>query len=167
MAEIGGQDTALVDSIVPAFPKAKKETSLEEVLSYTPDASRGKRALSQCFMCHKFGDQGISFGPDLTAFAQGNPSETLIQAIINPSADISHGFEGVEVKTKNKKTIQGFVISEGNPLVLRVFGGADVAIDQDNIASREDLHYSFMPSAASLDISAENVANMVAYLKSL
>jgi len=167
MAEIGGQDTALVDSIVPAFPKAKKETSLEEVLSYTPDASRGKRALSQCFMCHKFGDQGISFGPDLTAFAQGNPSETLIQAIINPSADISHGFEGVEVKTKNKKTIQGFVISEGNPLVLRVFGGADVAIDQDNIASREDLHYSFMPSAASLDISAENDANMVAYLKSL
>ncbi len=167
MAEIGGQSAALIDSIVPAFPKAKSETTLEEVLSYTPDASRGKRALSQCFMCHTFGDQGINFGPDLTAYAQGNPSETLIQAIINPSADISHGFEGVEVKTKDNKTIQGFVISEGNPLVLRVFGGADVAIDQDKIVSREDLHYSFMPSAASLDISAENVANMVAYLKSL
>lgn len=167
MEEIGGQHAAIIDSIVPAFPKAPTETTLEEVLSYTPDASRGKRALSQCFMCHKFGDQGINFGPDLTAFAQGNPSETLIQAIIDPSADISHGFEGVQVKTKDNKTIQGFVISEGNPLVLRVFGGADVAIDQDKIASREDLHYSFMPSAASLDISAENVANMVAYLKSL
>ena len=71
------------------------------------------------------------------------------------------------MKTKDKKTIQGFVISEGNPLVLRVFGGADVAIDQDKIASRENLHYSFMPSAASFDISAENVSNMVAYLKSL
>lgn len=167
LAEIGGKSATLTDSIVPKFPKAKKEVTLEEVLSYTPDASRGKRALSQCFMCHVFGNQGINFGPDLTAYAKGNPSETLIQAIIDPSADISHGFEGVEVKTKDNKTIQGFVISEGNPLVLRVFGGADVAIDKDKIASRKELHYSFMPSAASLDISAENVANMVAYLKSL
>ncbi len=167
MAEIGGQSATLVDSIVPTFPKAKKELTLEEVQSYTdPDISRGKRALSQCYMCHVFGKEGIDFGPDLSAFAKGNPAETVIQAIIDPSADISHGFEGVEVKTTDNKTIQGFVISEGNPLILRVFGGADIVIDQDKIASRKDLHYSFMPSAASLDISPEHVAAMVAYLKS-
>ncbi len=167
MEEIGGSSATLVDSIVPVFPKAKKERTIEDVLSYTPDVSRGKRALSQCYMCHVFGKEGINFGPDLSAYAKGNPSETLIKAIVDPSADISHGFEGVEIKTTDRKTIQGFVISEGNPLVLRVFGGADVAIDQDKIASRKDLHYSFMPSAASLDLSPENVANMVAYLKSL
>ena len=167
MTEIGGSNVALIDSIVPAFPKAKKEVTVEEVLSYTPDVGRGKRALSQCFMCHVFGEQGIDFGPDLTAFAKGNPSDVLIKDIIDPSADISHGFEGIEVKTKDSKTIQGFVISEGNPLVVKTFGGADIAIDQDKIASRKDLHYSFMPSAASLDISPENVAHVVAYLKSL
>tara|TARA_Y100000814_G_C12010753_1_gene291980 strand:- start:115 stop:483 length:369 start_codon:yes stop_codon:yes gene_type:complete len=118
-------------------------------------------------MCHKLDNQGIEFGPDLTAYAKGNPTEILIKAIIDPSADISHGFESVRVITKDNKTIEGFVISEGNPLVLRVFGGADMAIDQDQIAKLEDLHRSFMPSAASLDISAEHVMNLVAYLKSL
>ncbi|OUW16166.1 MAG: hypothetical protein CBD18_07420 [Opitutales bacterium TMED158] len=164
---IGSVKATLTDSIVPAFPKAKKEVTVEEVMAYTPDLGRGKRALSQCYMCHTFGNQGIDFGPDLTAFAKGNPSDVLINAIIDPSADISHGFEGIEINTKDKKTIQGFLVSDGNTVVIRIFGGADVAIDADNIASRKDLRYSFMPSAASLDISAENVAHMVAYLKSL
>ena len=167
LADLGGSSAKLVDSIVPAFPKAKNEVTVEQVLSYTPDTGRGKRALAQCFMCHKFDNQGIDFGPDLSAFAKANPNDMLIKAIIDPSADISHGFEGVRVKTKDNKTIEGFVISEGNPLVLRIFGGADTAIDTDNIASREKLDHSFMPSAASLDISAENVAHLVAYLKSL
>ena len=167
MTEIGGSSAGIIDSIVPAFPKAKEEVTIEEVLSYTPDVDRGKRTLAQCFMCHVFGKDGIDFGPDLTAFAKGNPSDVLIKAIIDPSADISHGFEGVEVKTKDNKTVQGFVISEGNPLVLRTFGGGDVAIDKDKIANRKNLEHSFMPSAASLDVSAENVAHVVAYLKSL
>jgi putative heme-binding domain-containing protein len=167
LADLGGSSAKLVDSIVPAFPKAKKEVTVEEVLSYTPDIGRGKRALAQCFMCHKFDKQGIDFGPDLTAFAKANPNDMLIKAIIDPSADISHGFEGVRVKTTDSKTVEGFVLSEGNPLVLRIFGGADTAIDTDKIASREKLDYSFMPSAASLDISAENVGHLVAYLKSL
>lgn len=167
MADLGGSSAVLIDSIVPAFPKAKKEVTVKEVLSYTPDVGRGKRALSQCYMCHTFGNQGIDFGPDLTAFAKANPSDVLIKAIIDPSADISHGFEGVEVKTKDGKTVQGFVISDGNTVVLRVFGGADVAIDKDKIASRKELHSSFMPSAASLDLSPENVAHLVAYLKTL
>ena len=166
MEEFGGRSVGLVDAIVPSFPEAKQEHTLEEVLSYEPDVGRGKRVLSQCYMCHKLDNQGIEFGPDLTAYAKGNPTEILIKAIIDPSADISHGFESVRVTTKDNKTIEGFVISEGNPLVLRVFGGADMAIDQDQIAKREDLHQSFMPSAASLDISAEHVMNLVAYLKS-
>ncbi len=167
MEEFGGRSVGLVDAIVPSFPEAKQELTLEEVLSYEPDVGRGKRVLSQCYMCHKLDNQGIEFGPDLTAYAKGNPTEILIKAIIDPSADISHGFESVRVITKDNKTIEGFVISEGNPLVLRVFGGADMAIDQDQIAKLEDLHRSFMPSAASLDISAEHVMNLVAYLKSL
>lgn len=167
MEEFGGRSVGLVDAIVPSFPEAKKEHTVEEVLSFNADVSRGKRVLSQCYMCHKIGDQGIEFGPDLTAYAKGNPTDILIKAIIDPSADISHGFESVRITTKNNKTIEGFVISEGDPLVLRVFGGADMAIDQEQIAKREDLHHSFMPSAASLDISAEHVMNLVAYLKSL
>ena len=167
MEEFGGRTVGLVDAIVPSFPKASREHTVEDVLSYEPDVGRGKRALSQCYMCHKIGNQGIEFGPDLTAYAKGNPSEILIKAIIDPSADISHGFESVRVTTKNNKTIEGFVISEGDPLVLRVFGGADIAIDQEQIAKRENLHESFMPSAASLDISPEHVSHLVAYLKSL
>ncbi len=167
MSKLGLESVKLVDSVVPVFPKAEHEVTVEETLSFTPDARRGSRALAQCYMCHKFGAQGIEFGPDLTAFAKANPADVVIKAIVDPSSEISHGFEGVRIKTKGRKTIEGFIVSAGDPLVVKGFGGADIAIDQDQIVSNEHLEYSFMPSAASLDLSAESVANMVAYLKSL
>tara|TARA_B100000900_G_scaffold415229_1_gene444344 strand:- start:2216 stop:2353 length:138 start_codon:yes stop_codon:yes gene_type:complete len=40
-------------------------------------------------------------------------------------------------------------------------------MDQYKIASSEKLQVSLMPSPASLDISTENVSNMVAFLKNL
>ena len=40
-----------------------------------------------------------------------------------PSEEIAHGYESVELKTKDGVTIQGVLIKEGDPLMMRSMGG--------------------------------------------
>ena len=69
-------------------------------------------AITVCYTCHKIGKAGIDFGPELTSFGPQQPTEVIANAIANPSAEISHGFEGSEVKTKQDGlTITGMKLS--------------------------------------------------------
>ncbi|MCM8525756.1 MAG: c-type cytochrome, partial [Lentisphaeraceae bacterium] len=159
--------TELVDMIVP--DKLATETKLpsaKEIASLTGDAVKGKTAAAKCVMCHTIRGTGIDFGPDLSIFGKSNPKEVLIQAIVEPSADIAHGYKGTEIKTTNGKTIQGFVIADGDPVVIKAFGGAQVVIDKNKIASREDIKKSLMIPAAKLGMTAQEIADVVAYLQS-
>lgn len=165
--KLGAAKAEVYDALVPPFPKTEKEISLENVLSAKGDIRSGTRQAARCLMCHKIGDQGVDFGPDLTTFGRGNPREVLALAIINPSRDIAHGYDAVRIKTKNNKTVEGFIVSEGDSVQVNVFGGNQITIDASEIASRERLEESVMPSAASLELSFEQVADIVAYLQSI
>ena len=56
---------------------------------------------------------------------------------MDPSSDLAHGYEGTELLVKGDKRIQGFIQAEGDPLVIRVFGGEDLVIPVRDIKSRK------------------------------
>ena len=58
-----------------------------------------------CYTCHQIGSQGIDFGPDLTAFGLTQTRETIIRSLVDPSAEISHGYEGSHLETKDGQPI--------------------------------------------------------------
>jgi putative heme-binding domain-containing protein len=118
-------------------------------------------------MCHKIGDTGVDYGPDLTSFGKQQPSEVIINAILNPSADISHGYEGSEIKTTDGLTIVGMVLSEGDPVIVKCLGGQTQTIAKSRIASLKRLEKSLMYSPAQLGLNAQGIADMTAYLKGL
>ena len=57
------------------------------------------------------------------AGASGKSADVIATAIVRPSAEIAHGYEGAELKTKDGLTIQGVLIKEGDPLMMRSMGG--------------------------------------------
>jgi putative heme-binding domain-containing protein len=118
-------------------------------------------------MCHKIGDTGTDYGPDLTSFGKQQPSEVIINAILNPSVDISHGYEGSEIKTTDGLTIVGMVLSEGDPVIVKCLGGQTQTIAKSRIASLKRLEKSLMYSPAQLGLNAQGIADMTAYLKGL
>lgn len=166
-----GQDPAtakLVAVEMPAEPaSAPKLPSAAEILKLQGDANRGKAAIATCYMCHKIGDTGVDYGPDLTSFGKQQPAEVIVNAILNPSADISHGYEGSEIKTKDGITIVGMVLSEGDPVIVKCLGGQTQTIAKSRIASMKRMEKSLMYTPAQLGLNAQGIADMAAYLKGL
>ncbi|MEM7395315.1 MAG: c-type cytochrome, partial [Verrucomicrobiota bacterium] len=161
-------DVAYRDHMIPNMLGKKTELpAVSEVLKLKGDAAQGKSQFGRCIMCHKVKGVGVDFGPDLTDWGKGQPRDVIAKAILEPSADISHGFEAIEIKTGNGKTIQGFPVAEGDPVIVRAFGGETVAIDRKDIASRSKMKKSVMVSAADMGLSAQNVRDLVEYLKTV
>jgi putative heme-binding domain-containing protein len=156
----------LSESVVPA-PGENKLPPVAEIAALKGDAQRGASLVASCYLCHRVGDQGMEYGPNLTSFAKMQPAEVVIGAIANPSADISHGYEGTTVRLKDGKVIQGMVLSGGDPLVIMSMGGVTQLIPADQVAKRDRLNRSLMLSGEQLGLDAQGIADVAAYLKSL
>ena len=85
-------------------------------------------------MCHAIGGTGAELGPALDGWGRGKSAEVIATALIRPSAEIAHGYEGTELKTKDGLTIQGVLIKEGDPLMMRSMGGITQIIPADRVA---------------------------------
>ena len=157
----------LVAVEMPAEPKdAPKLPPVAEILKLKGDAKRGQTAVAVCYTCHKIGAAGVEFGPELTTFGKQQPTEVITNAIANPSAEISHGFEGSEVKTKDGLIITGMVLSNGDPLIIKCMGGIVQTVPKAKIASVKKMEKSLMYPPAQLGLTAQMIADIVAYLKS-
>jgi putative membrane-bound dehydrogenase-like protein len=161
------KDTPPVSVVVAEPPAdAPKLPPLEEVLALQGDAARGETAVAACYACHKIGKQGTDYGPDLTQFGKTQPREVITAAILNPSKDISHGFEGSRLETKDGVLIDGIILAAGDPTVIKSTGGQKQEIDEDKIKSVTKLERSLMFAPETLGLTGQTVADIVAYLQS-
>ena len=152
--------------LIPEPDEAQKSAlSVASVLTLTGDAERGKVTSARCIMCHEMGGVGVQFGPALDGWGKGQTHEVIARSIVDPSADISHGFEGTELVTKDAKTIHGLLIQDGNPAIITGMGGITQMIPRDKIEAKKKMTRSLMLSAAQLGLTAQDVADLVAYLK--
>ena len=154
----------LKESVVPR-PADAPEVSLEEVARLTGDGGRGKTTAMRCVMCHSIGGTGAELGPALDGWGRGKSNDVIARAIVQPNAEIAHGYDATEIKTKDGLTIQGVLIKEGDPLMIRNMGGITQIIPADRVASRRRLRESLMMSASQLGLSAQDVADLVAFLR--
>ena len=115
-------------------PADLPELSIEEIVRLTGDAARGKTAATRCLMCHAIGGTGAELGPALDGWGRGKSAEVIATALVRPSAEIAQGYEGTEIRTKDGLTIQGVLIKEGDPLMMRSMGGVTQIIPADRVA---------------------------------
>ena len=156
----------LQEVLIPEPDEAQKAAlAVESVLALTGDAERGKTTAARCVMCHEIGGTGVPFGPALDGWGRGQTLEVIVRSIVDPGADISHGFDGTELVTKDGKTIHGLLIQDGNPAIITSMGGITQMIPKSQIQSKKKLSRSMMLSAAQLALTAQDVADLAAYLK--
>jgi len=136
------------------------------------DIAKGRsvfeRAESSCVLCHRIGDKGADFGPGLGEIGAKLPKEQIYENIINPSAGLSMGFETTQLTLKDGSTALGIVRSDTrNEVVLALPGGATNRFEKGQIAKREKLTTSMMPSGLNQLLSQDDLVNLVEYLASL
>ncbi|OYW73745.1 MAG: dehydrogenase, partial [Verrucomicrobia bacterium 12-59-8] len=171
MKALGLYDPAKVKLVAVEMPPEMKDAPKlptgAEIAQLPGDAKRGQTAMAVCFTCHKVGQMGVEYGPDLSTFGKQQPSEVIANAIAHPSADISHGFEGSEIKTRDGLTISGMILSSGDPVMIKCMGGLVQTVPKERIASIQKMTRSLMYQPQQLGLTPQAISDIVTYLKSL
>jgi putative membrane-bound dehydrogenase-like protein len=154
----------LQEVIFPGKPE-KTNFTTADVMKLKGDATRGKAAAARCVMCHQVDGNGPAYGPDLKGWVSRQGAEMAVRAIVDPSAEIAHGYDGTVIHLKDKRFIDGLVRSHGDPTVVTSTGGLTQMVPKDRIQSTRPMERSLMLNADQLGMSAQDVADVVEWMK--
>lgn len=131
------------------------------------DLAHGKRVYDSngCAACHRIGDAGSNYGPELTRIGAARSPEYIRQSIADPSADIPQEYEGVTAVTKDGKRISGVRINEDTFTVqLRQQNEKFAMFDKSALKEVVHEEKSLMPAYR---LPMKDMTDLVAYLDSL
>jgi putative membrane-bound dehydrogenase-like protein len=165
--EIYNPSSIKLVSIVLPPPVKREYAPTAKILAMKGNPARGKTVAARCYMCHHIDGMGVEYGPTLTDYGKTQTTEVMIQSLINPSADIASGYDSYQIETKDGIKIQGRLLSAGDPLIIQSMGGITQTIPKGRVKNQGKVGTSLMMSAAQQGLSEQDIADIVAYLKSL
>src|SRR5207302_521038 len=106
--------------------------------------------------------------PTLDGIANRFSRDDLFTAIVQPSKDISRGFQTTVLETTAGKLYQGLIVYEAvDGLILVTGPAATVRLSGQEIASRRASNVSLMPAGLLDNLLDREIADLYAYLRSL
>jgi putative heme-binding domain-containing protein len=132
------------------------------------DAGNGQAVFRRlCISCHKVGDVGADFGPEMSKVGERLTGPKLVQSIIDPNADIAEKYLSTSVLTHEGSSITGLVVSE-TPETLVIFDGKEQkSIPVDQIDERTILRQSSMPEGLAGTLSPTEFLDVIEYMRQL
>jgi putative membrane-bound dehydrogenase-like protein len=134
------------------------------------DVRRGQLVFNspkaQCIACHKMGYVGGTVGPDLTRIGGIRSERDLLEAIVFPSASFVRSYEPVRVVTTDDRTFNGILKKDGpDELIVIVAADREERIPRAEVASVSPSAVSLMPSGLDQQLSPQDLADLIAFLK--
>jgi putative heme-binding domain-containing protein len=121
---------------------------------------------TSCSGCHRLFAQGGEVGPDLTVHDRTD-IESLLLAILNPSAEIREGYENHTVETRDGRSLAGFLVEQNaQSIVLRGLDNQNVVLARSEIAELNPAGLSLMPEGLLDGWKPQQVRDLFAYLRS-
>ena len=122
----------------------------------------------KCATCHKVDGKGGDAGPDLSLVAGKFDRPHLIEAVLDPSAQILEGYRTTIVVLKDGRSLAGIVVSptkEGFTLVDATNKRTIVA--NSEVEERSHSAVSLMPANVAASLSPADFTDLIAYLDTL
>ncbi len=121
-----------------------------------------------CRNCHRLEKRGKEVGPDLTAIGKRLTPELLLESILEPSKRIEQKYISYLAETKDGLVFTGLLVSKDeNEVVLKDAQDKLIRIPAKTIEELVPQHTSLMPDLLFRDMTAQQIADLVAYLSSL
>jgi len=145
---------------------------LDKLLAMKGDPHNGARIFTNtipgCSACHVVHGQGTELGPNLSEVGTKLGKDALYEAILEPSAGISFGFEAFNVTLKSGDEYYGLIASESaDELTLKAVGGITTRIKKSDITSRQQSKVSLMPTGLQVGLTTQELVDLIEYLASL
>lgn len=123
-------------------------------------------AKAACSSCHAMGYLGGRVGPDLTRIGSIRTERDLLESIVLPSASFVRSYEPLVAITHSGKTFNGLLKKElPDGIVLQVNAIDEVSIPRDDLEELRPSRISVMPSGLDQQLSPQELADLIAFLK--
>ena len=162
---IRGRAAKLLASAVPA-DREKVLAAYKPVLELKADTAHGQAVFAKnCSICHKIGDIGVSFAPDISDSRERTPLQ-LLTDILQPNRAIDSNYFSYTAITTDGHVHTGVLAAETSTSVtLKQQEGKSETLRRDEI---DDLHndgVSFMPEGLEKNISHQDMADLISFIK--
>lgn len=131
------------------------------------DVERGRAVFRRiCAQCHKVGNEGAVVGPELSDIrAKGN--ETLLSDILDPSRAIEPRWTSYIAVMEDGRVINGLLVRESSSgVVIRKAQGIEDTLPRNEIEVLKAAEQSLMPSGIEREVDVQQMADLLAFLKS-
>ncbi len=171
---------AVFEVMEPAFNAALAATEAkkskldalaqEAVRSGRPEAGAKHFAAGKgaCLACHQVGEVGRAIGPNLSRIGAIRTERELIESILFPSNTLARDYELHAVVTADARNHVGLIKSRGpDGLVLMDAAGQLQTLPTPTVVSETQLETSLMPGGLDAAFTPTELADLVAWLRSL
>jgi len=140
----------------------------KSVLLLKPDPANGRAIFKQhCSACHRLDREGVPVGPDLFGIRNQDREAILLHTIV-PEREIMPGYAAYRLQLKDGRELEGMIASESPTHVrIRRALGEEESISRDQIVSMESSGLSLMPQELEKNMTRQDMADLVAYLKGM
>jgi putative heme-binding domain-containing protein len=148
---------------------AERRNAYDTLATMKGKASNGKAIFGRiCVVCHRVGDVGVEYGPNLTDVAKRLIKQDIIESVLDPNAKVAPQYLTTNLETKDGEAYTGFMVNEtSDAITLRIAGGINHTVRKSDIAKRDTLKQSSMPEGLAGGMSSSEFLDLISYLSSL
>lgn len=155
-----------------------KEWRMDDLLPSVQDLGKGRNfaqgkkmfAELACGGCHAFStySQGGGLAPDLTPVGSKLTREAILQAILEPSAEINGQYHATKFTLKNGNVVEGALVDtvEGKYILVPALLAPALTIEvkESDVASEEISETSQMPAGLLNASTRDQILDLLAFL---
>jgi putative heme-binding domain-containing protein len=173
---VSGEIRGLYERFIPEEKRIKRLGSVVrpgDILTLAGNAESGKAVFFQtdgvqCKNCHQINKQGKEIGPDLSQIGKKYDRSQLLETILEPSKKIEKEFFSYLVETTAGRVHTGLLVKRtAEEIVLKDSEGKLVRIPAAEIELVAPQRKSLMPELLLREMTAQQVADLLAYLSTL
>jgi putative heme-binding domain-containing protein len=169
---LSDKEVKAIISFLTGMVGEDEEDSLK--IAKKSDPKNGKKLFydlkgkAKCAKCHSINEEGGKIGPDLSFVGSSRNDSFIIESLLDPSKVLTSGYSTVSVITKDGKFYNGIQKNEK----LKSFDLVDAtgkinSVDRNRVNKFKYGDKSLMPDNFKTELSEQEIADIISYLKSL
>ena len=145
----------------------------EQILSLPGDPARGKAVFLkttgvQCKNCHRIQQEGEEVGPELTSIGNKYNRAQLLESILEPSKLIDPKYVTYLLETVDGRSLTGLLVKkDADEVLLKDAQNKLIRVRAEEVETLVAQPQSLMPDLLLRDMTAQQVADLLAFLSSL
>ncbi len=130
------------------------------------NAGDGEKVFTRaCQACHRVGDKGAEFGPNLSDVGKRLKREEILDSILFPNTKIDPKYRATNIVTVEGTAVSGLVVAENDEELSLLLGQGTVQkIPQEDIEIRQEVEVSSMPEKLHESMSGLEFLDLMEFL---